>query len=86
MANWCANQLYFTGNEAAVKEVKELFIQMMNKEAETKEGQKPEFIKEVEEDYFFNTQAFTEDDQISFETKWSPNIQDVLKTSKNGKV
>ena len=83
MANWCANQLYFTGNEVAVKEAKELFIQMMNKETETNEGQKPDFIKEVEEGYFFDTLAFTDDDQISFSTRWSPNIKDVVKIAEN---
>ena len=56
---------------------------MMDKETETNEGQKPEFIKEVEDGYFFDIYAFANDDQISFSTRWSPNIKDVVKIAKN---
>lgn len=85
MPNWCYNQLYFTGNKVAVKEAKELFIQMMDECNKTNEGQKPIFIEDVEEGYFFDIQAYAKDNQISYETRWTPNIKDVVKIAEKWK-
>ncbi len=83
MANWAQNQIYFTGEEAKVKEVTAMFIEMQETEFRTKQGQKPHFINEVEQDYFFDIQAYEGDDQISFSTKWSPNIEDCILVAKH---
>lgn len=83
MANWCNNQLYFTGEEAKVKEVTALFIAMEKEGNKTHEGQKPFFIPEVVQDWFFDIQASASDEQISFSTKWSANIEDCILVAKH---
>jgi hypothetical protein len=84
MANWCNNQIYFTGEESKVKEVKSLFIEMQKLCNQTNEGQKPFFIKEVVKDYFFDIYAYDDDDeQISFSTKWDANTEDCILIAKH---
>lgn len=77
MANWCSNVVMFEGELEAVKKVKEMFISMEAHESVTGHGQKPNFIKEVLEDYFFYIYVDKERNRIEYETKWSPNIKDV---------
>lgn len=83
MANWAQNQIYFTGEESKVKEVTALFIAMQKECERTNEGQKPFFIPEIVQDWFFNIQAYEGDDQISFETKWSSNVEDCVLVAKH---
>ena len=79
MPNWCSNQLYFSGAEEKVMEARTLFNEMMLNSEKTNEGQKPDFIGEMKEGYFFDIYAYLEDDeQISYETRWTPNTADVV--------
>ena len=80
MANWCNSYLTFTGEEDQVKKVTELFKTMSNLESTTNEGQVPEFITEVEDDYFFGIYE-SELGVFQYETKWSPNMAEVVKIS-----
>lgn len=86
MANWCANQLSFTGSEVSVKQVLDLFLAMKLKEEQTNEGQVPELISVVQDGYFFNLYLDEPPEQIYYETKWSPNILDVLTIGEHYKV
>jgi hypothetical protein len=83
MANWCNNQIYFTGEESKVKEVKALFIEMQKTGIKTNQGQIPFFIKEVVQDWFFDIYANQDDDQISYSTKWSANTEDCILIAKH---
>jgi hypothetical protein len=85
MANMCSNQLFFSGNEDALIEVKGLFMEMMNKEIETNEGQKPIFL-DKDSRYFFDIVAEEDNEQISFESRWSPNVDEVLQIAKKHNI
>jgi hypothetical protein len=77
MANWCQHWLTFQGEESKIKEVIAIFQAMEQKGKETNEGQKPDFIKEVKQDYFFD--IYTDETEIiSYNTKWSPNVEDII--------
>lgn len=77
MANWCQHWLTFQGEESKIKEVVAMFQAMEQKFKETNEGQKPDFIQEVKQDYFFD--IYTDETEIiSYNTKWSPNLDDII--------
>lgn len=77
MANWCQHWLSFQGEESKIKEVVAMFQAMEQKGKETNEGQKPDFIQEVKQDYFFD--IYTDESEIvSYNTKWSPNLEDII--------
>lgn len=80
MANWCYNTVEFTGEEIAVKKIMELFASMEQKENETKVGQLPDFIT-CDDGYFFSLCGYSEN-SLSYETKWSPNIGNVVEIAK----
>lgn len=83
MPNWCNNQLFFSGSEAAVKEAKALFFEMMENCIKTNEGQIPSFMDNPEQGYFFDISCYPEEEQISFNTKHSPNINDLVRVAQN---
>lgn len=77
MANWAQNWVTFSGEEVKLKEVKALFKAMEIKGEETNEGQIPPFVKEPKQDWFFDIYA-DETDIVSYDTKYSPNILDLI--------
>lgn len=81
MANWCSNVVWFEANEATIKEIKNIFLQMAEREKETKCGQLPTFIKE-DRDWFFDIR-WEEEDVLYYETRWCPNIEVMQKIAKH---
>jgi|GEM_PF-5502124 len=53
MPNWCKNYITFSGDKENLEKVHQTFIQMQNDEDETNEGQKPDFLEEIKDGYFF---------------------------------
>ena len=79
MPNWCNNYITFSGDKENLEKVHQTFIQMQNDEGETNEGQKPDFLKEIKDGYFFGIWVDTENNPPSYQydTRWSPNVLDV---------
>lgn len=84
MANWCSNVVWFEANETTLKKIKNMFLQMTEKEKETNCGQLPTFITE-ERDCFFDIR-WEEEDILFYETRWCPNIEVVQKIAEHFKV
>lgn len=85
MANMCSNVVWFEASETILKEIKELFLQMAEKEKQTKCGQLPAFIKD-NRDCFFDIR-WEDDDVLYYETRWAPNtevVQDISEHFKAG--
>jgi hypothetical protein len=83
MANWAQNWLTFSGQDTKLKEVQAMFQEMEQKGEETNEGQKPVFLAEVKQDYFFNICSDVGEESfdyftVNYDTKYSPNIEDVI--------
>jgi hypothetical protein len=77
MANWAQNWVEFSGEETNLQNLKSCFKAMELKEKQTNEGQIPEFMAKPKQDWFFNIYV-DETDTISYDTKWSPNIDDLI--------
>ena len=77
MANWAQNWVEFSGEETNMQKVKELFKAMEIKGKESNEGQIPSFMDEPKQDYFFEIYA-DDTDTVSYETKWNPNVEDLV--------
>lgn len=73
MANWCNNVVWFEADETTMQKIKEMFLQMVQKESETNCGQLPEFIKD-DKDWFFAIRWEAED-VLYYDTRWSPNTE-----------
>jgi len=71
MANWCINTVTFEANEPVIEQIRVLFIEMAEKEILTNQGQLPPFYN-AESGYLFEIDS--EESQLSYLTKWSPNI------------
>lgn len=83
MPNWCSNYATFQGDEAKVNELISMFRDAEEKQNKNIiQGYMPEFITEVKDSYFFD--IFVQDDgQVSYETKWGSNSQDLLNVVKH---
>lgn len=77
MTNWAQNWVTFYGEETQLKQVNDMFKAMENKEKLSEEGQIPPFMEKPEQDYFFEI-CSDEIDTISYTTKWSPNVDDLV--------
>lgn len=75
MANWCFNTLEITGKEECVEKVFELFQTMKNINDAENCGAKP--FEEEPDKYFFDIDIYG--DYINYQTKWAPNVEDVIK-------
>jgi hypothetical protein len=95
MANWCSNYLTFQGDAVKINEVKKCFDEMIARQKEVQEGVAPAFFKDMKclDRYFFD--LYTPDDDapldqtafnVQYETKWSPNIEDVTAIVKHFEV
>jgi hypothetical protein len=87
MPNWCSNYLTFQGSEKDVKAVEQDFKLMHDKVKETGHGQLPEWSK-FDQDWFFGIysddfgQVRHESFNVQYETRWAPNIEQVLEIAK----
>jgi hypothetical protein len=72
MANWCSNTVMFTGEQSQLIQLETLFNEMAVKERAENKGQVPPFI---EEDGNWLFEISWDFDRLSYETKWSPNIE-----------
>lgn len=79
MANLCSNIVTFKAETETLKQIQNLFQTLAAKEALTEQGQLPDFIPS-NYPYFFDIRW--EDEQLYFQTKWSPNIDTVVEISK----
>jgi len=79
MANWCQHQLFFTGEKSALENVFNAFKKMQEYQIKNYEGRVPDFMVAPESEWFFTVvcnELPTE--QISYETKWSDNVVDLV--------
>jgi hypothetical protein len=83
MANWCSNTVEFIGEHSQFEQLRELFEAMAGKEKKERKGQLPDFVKN-EAGFLFETRW--EDGILYYETKWSPNIQTMIKVADHFKV
>lgn len=72
MANWCLNTVKFEANKAVTEELRILFLRMAEKEILENTGQLPAGY-EGRNGYLFEIQM--EEGQLSYLTKWSPNME-----------
>lgn len=86
MANWCSNSVAFEGNETALEQIKSEFRKMINRENEEHCGQLPDFISDKERGYFFNIVWEDGDCIFSYDTKWSPNKDILIKIAERYNV
>lgn len=73
MANWCNNVVWFEADKTTMQKIKEMFLQMAQKENETNCGQLPPFIKD-DNNWFFAIRWEAED-VLYYDTRWSPNTE-----------
>jgi len=83
MANWCYNFLQFEGNSEAVNDVMAFFKEMERREKSTAHGQLPDFIIE-KEGYMSSINCY--EDNVSYETRWSPNVEVVVQIAEKFKL
>lgn len=71
MANWCLNMVTFEADETVMEQIRLLFTKMAEKEKRTNWGQLPDFYNK-DGGYLFEIDV--QDSQITYLTKWSPNL------------
>jgi hypothetical protein len=73
MANWCYNVVTFD-NSNVLEQLKILFESLAEKCEKEEKGQLPDFIQNGER-FMFNINW--DNDTVSYETRWSPNIEEM---------
>lgn len=88
MPNWCFNHVTFSGDKENLNTLNEVLTNAEKLERETREAQKIHSLGEVVEGYFFDIYFERYDDHITlqYETRWSPNIEDLALLCKEYKV
>lgn len=88
MPNWCFNHVTFSGDKENLNSLNEVLTNAEKLERETREAQKIHSLGEVVEGYFFDIYFERYDDHITlqYETRWSPNIEDLALLCKEYKV
>jgi hypothetical protein len=79
MANWCNNFATFSGEKQNIEKLYDAIEEAQRKQKETWEGQKIH-SSDVKEGYFFD--IFFDGECVSYDTKWSPNIDDLAEVCK----
>jgi Ferredoxin-like domain in Api92-like protein len=75
MANMCENSIVFTGNPAAVENVKALFKEIEEKQNETGKWHLPPYVTAN----FSHMQDISIDqEKINYETRWYPNFEGLI--------
>lgn len=72
MANWCWNNVNFTGDELRIDEIRKLVHQMIDLERDTGHGQLPDFAAAENGGWFFET-TWDDGGPLTYQTKWAPN-------------
>ncbi len=83
MANWCYNIVSYEGGAKTIKQLKNLFLGLAQKEKKDLCGHLPEFIS-ANEGWLFSIRW--EDDVLYYETKWSPNLEIIKQVAEKYKV
>lgn len=88
MPNWCNNTVIFSGDKENLDKLTSALNAAKKLEDETREAQKIHNLGEVVEGYFFSIYYERLENEIYFqyETRWSPNIEDVALLCKEFKV
>ena len=88
MPNWCYNSVIFSGDKENLNALAEAIKDAVQKEMSEKKAQKIHNLDEVVEGYFFDIYHEVHSDKIKmlYESKWSPNIDDVAEICKEYKV
>lgn len=88
MPNWCYNHVTFSGDKENLNALNEALTNAEKAEQEEKQGQKIHRLGKMVEGYFFDIYHERYDDHITlqYETRWSPNIDDVAQICKEYKV
>jgi hypothetical protein len=71
MANWCYNEVRFSGDQAKVEAVHQMLREMEDRQTNSHEWHMPDFIT-VENSHFFDIGIA--DDVVSYRTRWVPNL------------
>jgi|GEM_PF-5362180 len=76
----CENYVLFSGTKQAIKKVELLFAEMQELELSTGQGQYPAFFPSAPKRHFYNIVRVASGDDyfVSFDTKYYPNIHDLL--------
>lgn len=83
MPNWCNNVATFSGEKENLDNLFNAIRAAIRKEEETREGQKIH-SSEIKEGYFFD--MYFDGDTLYYETRWSPNVEDVAELCKEFSV
>lgn len=83
MANWCYNFLQFEGNSEAVNNLMALFMELESREKATTHGQLPDFIAEKAG---FMSSINCYEDNVSYETRWWPNVEVIVQITEKFKL
>lgn len=88
MPNWCYNSVIFSGDKENLNALAEAIKDAVQKEMSEKKAQKIHSLDEVVDGYFFDIYHEVHSDKIKmlYESKWSPNIDDVAELCKEYKV
>lgn len=88
MPNWCNNTVIFSGDKENLDKLTSALNAAKKLEDETREAQIIHGLGEVVEGYFFDIYYERLENEIYFqyETRWSPNIDDVAQLCKEFEV
>lgn len=88
MPNWCSNYVIFSGDKDNLNAFNKALTNAEKAEQEQKQGQKIHSLDEVKDGYFFDIYHEQHDDHTTllYETRWSPNIDDVAELCREYKV
>lgn len=87
MENCCDNTVTFKGDPNSLKQIKELFSSMAEKEIVEDEGQLPDFVRDTNRGHIFDILQFENIINIFlYETKDTPNTEVVMQIAERFKV
>lgn len=90
MPNWCFNYVIFNGDKENLNALNKALTNAEKAEQEENQGQKIHSLDEVKDGYFFDIYSEDYSDEkyitMKYETKWTPNIDDVAELCKEYKV
>ncbi|WP_454045043.1 DUF1281 family ferredoxin-like fold protein [Chryseobacterium sp. Marseille-Q8038] len=85
MANWCNNTVVFLGTPEAIEQITTLFNTIAEMGQQSENQKLPDFLAGTEEHFFYFISHNT-DGKIEYVTKWTPNIEAVVRIAKHYKV
>jgi hypothetical protein len=78
MANWCNNSVVFSADEATLDKIRNLFMEIQQKQEAGDSFQLPSFAKS---DKGVMRDIIIGKHQLSFETRWEPNLELMIETA-----